>query len=452
MTGSFRTVLGVARQSVRESVRNRFVVAMLALLCVILLVLPRVMRGDGTTEGMVRVLLTWTVGLASVVIGAATLWAGCCAVSGDIEDGVYATVGTSASRPFWLWLGKWLGLVAVNGALLALTLAAVAAQARWHGIPPEALRPFERVLPDAEYQRVQAGRRVAEMEAEGAVFPEEFGTTREERVEAMFADLREGAFSLAPGKSFLWRFRAPDGVSARDGEPWEARIRFVSPYGTMSDVEGRISARFGGEGEDVASVDLRPDGSREARVSFPSPPEGIPGGWVYVRFENTGAESAPAALIEAAEGAVVRIPAGTFAGNLAKTGLILLAALATLAAVGTSAGAMLSRPVAIFAATGVVALGVVSHTDIDALRGEDEHTHVEVTAAARKAEAASRAVLGVVAVATSPVKRAAPLDRLGDGVRVSGKDVARCAAQNGVVVPAVFGLVAAAVLKRREIK
>ena len=115
-----RRVAAIALLGIRAPLRSRLVLGLLALLAVILAGI----RGDGTAQGEMRMLLTWTLGVAAGVLGAATLWAGCAAVASDIEAGRHAPTAVSPARPFEIWLGRWLGLVVVNGALLLVAVAA----------------------------------------------------------------------------------------------------------------------------------------------------------------------------------------------------------------------------------------------------------------------------------------------------------------------------------------
>ena len=99
-----RRVAAIALLGIRAPLRSRLVLGLLALLAVILAGI----RGDGTAQGEMRMLLTWTLGVAAGVLGAATLWAGCAAVASDIEAGRHAPTAVSPARPFEIWLGRWL--------------------------------------------------------------------------------------------------------------------------------------------------------------------------------------------------------------------------------------------------------------------------------------------------------------------------------------------------------
>ena len=113
--------------------RSRLVAALLVLLAATVLVLPAHLHSDGTPAGELRMLLTWTLGPAMAVLAAASLWAGCAAISPEVWDKRYASAAVTPARPFEAWLGRWLGIVAIDAALLAAVLLGVGAQVAQHG-------------------------------------------------------------------------------------------------------------------------------------------------------------------------------------------------------------------------------------------------------------------------------------------------------------------------------
>ena len=114
-----RRVWAIARQTLRLAVRSKLVLTLLALLLAAIVAVPLQVKGDGTLKGEVQVLLTYSLGLAWVLLSMATLWAGCAAISAEIR-GKQAHVLLSLPVHRWqVWLGKWLGLTVLNALLLA---------------------------------------------------------------------------------------------------------------------------------------------------------------------------------------------------------------------------------------------------------------------------------------------------------------------------------------------
>ena len=482
----FARIFHVARQSVRASVRSRFAASIAALVALVVLALPVLIPGDGSPEGDMRILLAWAPGLATILLGAASLWAGCGALATEIEEGTWPGLSSTRASRLQLWLGKWLGLVALDTVLLAAVLGLCAAQARFRGLPAARLRPYAAVAPEERAFRAQAlvaaQNMLAAAPADAAATPHS-PTNVAELAESLLAELREGPMAFPSGGSFTWVFPVDGGRGLRRGEPARLQLEVVSPYGTAAQMNGRLavyaeptpgSAGFqpadlpraenaekgssGIRGESVRDADaplaertIVPEDNREVVLEVPG--ERLVGvDAVRVEFRNTGDEKSPAALIEVEEGVRFLVPRGSFFGNLARVWAVQLALLALLAAIGTAGGAMFTRPVAVFAATAAAVLGLVSHAGFD-----EEPTHVHdhgdrpaASAAAQAREHASRYILSRIADTTRPIADASALDRLGDSELVAGKPVFEAVCLDGVALPFLLGVFSVLVLRRRE--
>ena len=114
-------VIAVARLALRTAARSRFLTSMVVLLLIVALGLPAIMEGDGSLAGAVRLLLNYTLGLSAALLGAAMLWTSCASVARDIEERQIQLVAVKPVHPLELWAGKWLGLAALAGMLLAFS-------------------------------------------------------------------------------------------------------------------------------------------------------------------------------------------------------------------------------------------------------------------------------------------------------------------------------------------
>ena len=79
-------ILAIAGIAIRNAVRSRIVIILLGILLLVIVGLPLTVKGDGTIAGQVRVLLGYTLGLVSFILSLTTLWAGCAAVSLEIQE------------------------------------------------------------------------------------------------------------------------------------------------------------------------------------------------------------------------------------------------------------------------------------------------------------------------------------------------------------------------------
>ena len=468
----FARILQIARQSLRTATRSRFAASLAALLALVALALPSLVPGDGSPEGNMRILLAWAPGLATILLGAATLWAGCGALATDIEDGTWAGISSTRASRLQLWLGKWLGLVALDAILLAAALVLCAIQARVRGLPAASLRPYAVVAPDEGEFRAQATEAARRMLAEtpSATAADAMPTNAADLVERLLSDIHDSPISFSAGNSFRWRFQVNGGRGFRHGEPARLHLEIVSPYGTAAQIHGRLSVHAEphtqlppssteNDAERQGSVShaplaermIAPEDNRDLWLDVPG--ERLAGvDVVIVEFGNTGAEGDPAALVDVVDGIRFTVPRGSFAGNLARVWAVQLALLALLAAVGTACGAMFTRPVAVFAATAVAVMGIVSQAGFDE---EPAHVHdhgdgKEPGAVAQFHASASRFLMHRIALCTQPVADASVFDRLGDSTLVEMTPVLRALWLDGLALPVLLGALSAFVLRRRE--
>jgi hypothetical protein len=102
-----------------------------ALLLGSVVVLPLLLKDDGTARGFTQILLTYTLGVITTLLGFSTLWLSCGTLARDIEECQMQVVVVKPIARWQIWLGKWLGIVMLNAALLALSGASVYGLLQW---------------------------------------------------------------------------------------------------------------------------------------------------------------------------------------------------------------------------------------------------------------------------------------------------------------------------------
>src|SRR6185369_4501986 len=102
-----------------------------ALLVAAVVGLPLVIKDDGTAQGFTQIILTYTLSVATGLLGISTLWLSCGTLARDIEECQIQVVATKPVARWQIWLGKWLGIVTLNAALLAISGACVYGLLQW---------------------------------------------------------------------------------------------------------------------------------------------------------------------------------------------------------------------------------------------------------------------------------------------------------------------------------
>jgi hypothetical protein len=440
-----RRVRAIAGLTLREAVRSRLVAAMCLLLGVTVLALPPLLKGDGTPEGLARLMLNYTLGAAFGLLALATLWTSCAAVSGEVAGGTLPALRVRPVPAWQLWLGKWLGILLLDAILLAGTLAAaslslslrlarVPAAAAAVRLARAACRPE---LPPLETELRAELERLAPLVPPGKL----------PRLRAQLRrELPYRPAVIEPDRSRSWRFRLDAPPDTR--HPLWLRLRFDTDAFTRAVV--KADCRLWSP-EDGSAVDFRLDdfSLREFEVQLPAAP--FAGRRLLeLRMTHAGDETAGPLLLQPRQGLVLLLPRGSLAGNLLRAAAVEMALLALLAALGVTCGALFSLPVAAFCATGLLLATMISSFVMSDPGAEDYLREPGARPWRRTVSAAAAAVTRALAAAARPAIEPAPLRQLAQAELIPAATATRCWLVNGLLIPALCGGVAAAAVARRE--
>ncbi len=113
-------LLAIATLTWKAAFRFRLFWVLCALLLGSVVVLPLMLKDDQTARGFTQLLLTYNLSVITTLLGFATLWLACGTLARDIEECQMQMVVVKPVARWQIWLGKWLGLLALNAALLAV--------------------------------------------------------------------------------------------------------------------------------------------------------------------------------------------------------------------------------------------------------------------------------------------------------------------------------------------
>lgn len=344
------SILAIALISIRNAIRSKIVIVLLTFLVITLIGLPLTLKGDGTLAGHARVLLWYTLGLATLILSIATVWASCAALSSEIRDRQIQMIVCKPVRASQIWLGKWLGLTGMNVLFLFLCFASTYAGLRWTTQPERwadeemtsfdaeilsaqrHLSPRPRDLKAEVERQYQAGRARGEWPAE---------LHASEILPRLERQVRTQANSVPAGHNNRWVFDVPDAAS-RD-RSLVLRYRFSVSVFDMEPIRGAWT--IGPPHvlqHHVVDVEAAPRTWHHLTI----PAEMIADdGTVTVEFANV--HDRPITVIFPPEdGLNLLVYASGFLSNYARAYLLILFHLAFLAAIGITAGAYFSIPVA----------------------------------------------------------------------------------------------------------
>ena len=113
-----KRLLAIVFLTWKASLRYRFFWVMLALLALSVGGLPLIVKDDGSAAGMTQILITYTLSMITVIMGAATLSISAGSLPNEIENFHLQMLATKPIAKWQIWLGKWIGVMSMNFILL----------------------------------------------------------------------------------------------------------------------------------------------------------------------------------------------------------------------------------------------------------------------------------------------------------------------------------------------
>ena len=451
-------LLAIAWLTWKAAFRFRLFLVIAVLLLAAVVGLPMVIQDDGTAQGFTQILLTYTLSAITGLLGLSTLWLACGTLARDIEECQMQVVATKPIARWQIWLGKWLGIMSLNAALLALSGACVYSLLQWRAakLPAaeqtilreqvlvargSAKEPSNDAEIDAATERILQGR-LKNSPVEKAYVPE----VRKQIHEQVKADFQ----LVPPGYSRQWHIDLGFAKNFLKDKPLQLRVKFNSAQGTSS---GTFIGLWQVGVPETARLwrsepmSLAPNTFHE----FPIPPNLFDAkGLLTIIFVNPNDTSL---LFPLEDGMEVLYPEGGFTLNFARGLGIIFCWMALLAALGLLAASFLTFPVAAFFSLALLTIGLSSGTLAEAVDTG--------TVAAGNAETGvmghsdADAVLiplfkGLLAI-INLVKNFSPIDSLSSGRCITWTELGLAFAQIVLLLGGIFGVIGILLFNRREL-
>lgn len=452
-----RRILAIAAVTVRGAVRSRVLLSLVAVLALVVVGFPLTVKGDGTVGGLVQVLLSYTLEFSGFLLAIAIVWAGCGAVSLEVRERQIHLLAVKPVTAFELWVGKWFGLLALLAVLYAATGACAYGMLRWTTrdavlsagdrtrlrteilVARQAMSPHPSDIETAARARFDAER-------DAGRIPE--GVPADQVYAAIRNETRIASFRVAPSGRTAFVFDVPRGTDP--DLPAFLRFRFVKSMLDLESVTGGWVVESPSGARRFESTGSWKPG---AQHSLEIPGRALAGaGEVRLVFENRDPVGA-AVYFDPDDGLRLMIRRGGFAGNYVRTLLLLLLQAAFLAAIGLTAGSLMSMPVASFAALAVVLASRMTGTITGLAReGAVIFQTAEIkTGWALALERAYHAYFVALDWLTVPLRGTDALGRLATGQLVGWAEVAQMALLEVGMGCGVLALAGAWLFRRREL-
>lgn len=439
----------------KAAFRFRLFWALLILLLISVVALPLLLKDDGTARGFTQILLTYNLSVIGTLLGLATLWLACGTLARDIEDCTLQVVAVKPVRRWEIWVGKWLGLMALNAALLALSGSSVYGLLHWRARRlPEAQQRILRnevfvarasLKPPRPNLEALVEQRFRERLEKNPVPPAEQPELRRQ-IEA----LCKAGVELAPsGYVKRWQIDLGPRRFFLQDEPLFLRVKF---HAAQTNLTGTYQGLWQVGVPDKTRVwqDIK-SLAADTYHEFAIPPNLFDAdGRLTVSFVNL--EDVPL-LFPLEDGFEVLYREGGFGLNFARGLGIIWCWMGLLAALGLAAASFLSFPVAAFCSASLLVVALSSGT---MARVVEEGT---VTGVDHETGAAAGSVVDWVMIpifrgllkVLGLVQQFAPVDALSTGRSITWAELGQAFGQVVLLLGGVCAAVGILIFNRREL-
>ena len=452
-------LLAIAWLTWKAAFRFRLFLVVAVLLLAAVVGLPLLLKDDGTARGFTQILITYTLSVITALLGLSTLWLSCGTLARDIEECQMQVVATKPIARWQIWLGKWIGIMSLNAALLVLSGACVYGLLQW--------RAYK--LPAAEQKILRTQVLVARGVAKGPNYNSEINTQTEQLLQERLKGTSVSSVDLPevrrqireqvkanyqlvpPSYTREWQIDLGFVKNFLRNRPLQLRVKFntarySSPSSTFIGL-WQVGLPETGKLWRSAPMSLSPDTYHE----FEIPPDLFDSkGVLTISFLNANNTSL---LFPIEDGVEVLYPEGGFMLNYARGLTIIFCWMALLAAIGLTSASFLSFPVATFFSLAMLVVVFSSGTLADAVEsgtiaGGNEETGVM-----------GHSIADVVLIPTFKgflavirlVKGFSPIDSLSSGRAIPWSELGMAFVQIVLLLGGIIGLIGIGLFSRREL-
>ena len=452
-------LFAIAGLTWKAAFRFRLFLVVAVLLLASVVGLPILIKDDGTARGFTQILLTYTLSTITGLLGFSTMWLSCGTLARDIEECQMQMVAVKPIARWQIWLGKWLGLLSLNAALLAISGASVFFLLQWRSTK----------LPAAEQRILRNEVLVARASARPPTFIKQLDEETEKRLKKVLDErrldkldeklmrqqIKEGLKAelqlVQPGNYRGWQVDLGQAKNSLRDQPLYLRIKFnaaeKSPSGTLMALWQVGVPKKTETWRTDSPMSLAPDTFHEFEIPANLFDEK---GILTIAFVNPN--NTPV-LFPIEDGIEVLYRESNFALNFARGLGIILCWMALLAALGLAMASSFSFPVAAFASVAALIMTFSSGTLATAVSDgtimgfNSETSQAGHSAADNVVIPVFRAVLEVINLA----KGFSPIDSLSSGRSITWTELGLAFSQIVLLLGGVLAVVGIWSFNRREL-
>ena len=450
-------ILAITALTWKAAFRYRLIWVLTGLLLVTVVGLPLIIKDDGTARGLTQILLTYTLSFVTTILSFATLWLACATLARDVEDCQMQMVTVKPIARWQVWVGKWLGIMSLNAALLAGAGVAIFALVQWRSskLPVEQQQILRAEVLTA---RVGARERAPNLDAEVENQLQARLAKNPLPADANLAEVRKQMRDqikslnevIRPGYLRRWNIDLGQAGTVAKGKPLFLRVKFMSSQYSTKPLTYPTFWEIG-PAEAPNRLRFTKPLTTATFHEIPLHPSLIDAkGKLTIDCVNP-VENRDALVFSLEEGLEVLYAESGFALNFLRALLIILLWLGFFAALGLAAASFMTFPVAAFFSLSMLVIGLGS-TMISTVVSEG--SYLGGSAGAFAPSVLDKVMLGVFKVLlflTKLVLDFSPIDALSTGRSVTWVMLGQATAQILLLVTGVLAVFGIAVFNRREL-
>lgn len=404
--------------------RGRTLWTLIATVVAVHILLPGIVRSDGTDAGVVEMLVRIVCGTVHALVCVASLSIGCGMFAKEREDDVLPLSLVRPVSAFSVAVGRWLAIVLLFACVIFTNVAMLNVMLRKEGIAPADCRlHISPSLPPVEV--TAAGAMEAFLKDKRT--PEAVRKSSRAAILALLAAKENERYEvIRPGQTAMWPFPEMTGGSLA------VKTRFSTMFGMKMELNGvfRYDDAMGVVGNTTQAV---------IEVPLVSCPETNTNGSHVLSFTNTGKTDV---MLRPRRDVELLAPGDSFMMNSIRASMEMLALSGLLAAFGLFLSSALSRPVALFTAVVLLAAAMMAPDAVGQFPDEFNAT---------MGERAGLAISRTVMMFTSAISEVSPVSDLASGRMIETKELIRTVLLDMFVLSPLM-LAPAALLLRRKTK
>ncbi len=435
--------------------------ALLIILPLSIILLVLLIEGDGTATGQISLAVKYSLTVMGLIMSIATLWAGCAAIAKEIEDKQLRLIAVKPVRKYEIWLGRWLGWLAINSGLLIVCgltiLIALQVDMKRQNLSQQTkadiykniLTGRLKITPEHIPLQKEMATLIKNLKQEGEI-PENI--SKQEAYNIALKQLMAKRTIVAPAAKKEWTLKLPANIP--ENKQANIKIALKSPIRDGKPTRGTLTVTVPDSPTPILTKKIYE--KYNATLFIPLPVEKLKKQQrITITFNNDDNKRSHTLVFPEKKSVELLIEHSNFINNLIRGMIIILCFLALLSALGITASSIFSFPVATFIAIAVIIATITGHyfvfisAPINAIKYEHHHDGEETPPGIL--EKTGVFFITKLKFIFEPVMHFNVTQNLSSGILITGGEIRRAIILMLFIYSGISGIIGSYVLSRREL-